>query len=421
MHIPGKGIICLLLVAISFDCFAAAPVYFDLGGLILIVLGAILLVGGLIFYAIGGRKGVFVFFALVAISFIFLVTKSSLESAARHKAADKARSTIAVACLNEAGEFGQRLPYQPGKIYVRINENLHPGRSYSRTYLSISEKKENIELVNSFPNDGASDAVYVDISAFIKPIEGADDWKIRGIEAKISSKDGALIASRKDIERAYGWCLGHEPSIAIERFVKEKIGVSIGLTPSSLKELVDVPAFSPQGDVTPLQTGKFHEFVMPLRAMHFAKEKMQMLPAEADCMLEDGIDRDTAVCMPRTEKKNKIALSHLVGVHKLSGSWLSIMNTPLDSVHADTLTIVERSNAGALLTTWTVRFPGIEGVRGNHYEVRNIAVNGDVFTADLVFGREFARINPQSHDSDYRWWFTYLSKLSVKLQRDQNK
>lgn len=388
-------------------CFAAAPVYFDLGGLMLLVLGVVF---GL-FLLIGRGKGLIAFIVLFG-TFLFWAQFNDWLRVAR---ASTAREVLSQICLRDAGVTGSPLSYKPERIYVQIDERLRPS-AQNRLWLSVSPPREapGIEYIDTIPLKLDPASGYVQIAVLQEKIDGAKGWFVDGVQTTVKDGAGAIRAKHIDYKRDYGWCLGGSPPWSIERFLQSHVSIPVRLTTSVPHSTDQLPILSPAGTMTAVERGHFSASTRAQFAGEegVMKAKLALLPDSADCHYQKGVGSEYfAICRQGTSEENKIDLARLSAIHKFGTTWVGFFNDHSDAMFFDSFSVVERSAEGAIVGRWYVRLPPIESRENGTFELRNIVFSGRRFTANLVFGRKIESADSKS----YKEWYEYQTTVSAEL------
>ena len=406
----SKKTAALVLCAWWPACNAAAPIYFDLGGLVILVLGIIL---GL-FFLIGRMKGVIAFFTLLGACWVWIQNDSSIKTAR----ASTARETLSRACFSNAGTFGSPLPHKPNRVLVRVDSELRAS-SENRLWVYIQQlpNTSQVEFVDRLPSVLDPTFGYVEIEVIKQEIKGAEGWFLDGIRVTIKDGTGKTQATHVNYRRDFSWCLGKEPLQLIEQFLESRVGTAVRLTTSPTQYAKLAPVLSPVGTTTPVIKGRFAEstqsYVSDDSKM---RQKLLSLPPSAGCRLEKTHDPDYfALCREGTPEENRIDLAELSVVFEFPSTWLAFSNGHSDGHFFDSLSVVERDFQGIVVGRWYVRLPPVESQGHSGFEIRNVSFVGRRFTANLVFSREIAFDTPATKPQSFREWYERQTTISANL------
>jgi len=385
---------------------------FDLGGLVLIVVGAIFL----LFVLVGRAKGAIAFVAILLALFAW----GQYDEHQRRHAAHKAREFVSNTCFSTAGNVQFKVfPSPPSRVLVHADSQLSPGAvNPLGAQIAASIPMPSVTFVGRFEELREADAAYVEITTIEDEIKGAGPWRLLGLKTVVSDSSGEVVAVQTDFRRQYGWCLGEEPPQSIDRFVQSVLGRPVGLAYRKDKESDKVPVLSPRGQAKSLEDGTFHESVLP--RMGGGKDEIQRkfsrLPPGANCSLDEArIFEETVVCLAGSARENQLNLRDLGAVYQHSSSWLSLSTRASDFDHFDSLDIDERTPEGALLHKWHVRFQPVDVAGLGGMAIRNVAMKGRLLTADVVYGRNVAWVGQAGGNNPMKEWFEHKIEISVNL------
>ena len=408
----------------STDAAAMAPVYFDLGGLLVGIALIILAVGGGLAYLLGKGKGVAIFTVLVLTALIWFDRDVSQEKQRNAEAFRVAEFTKNARCLSEAGESGvasdQRVFQQ---VFVQIGADVNALASDLRR----QDHLDNVQYVNVFPLDRIESAAYVDISGFTEAIPNAGRRLLSGIKVVVSDSSGNAFAQRTEINIHNGvWCMSRSLSTSTERFVKNWVGQKIGMSRGEDAPWSKVQDYSPIATVTEPVKGRFGERVRRPRLS--TDENVPGLKSLLSTMNCAGSDRKygdrSIVCAQNTEDENTIDPSTVIGLHESGDSWL-LIHTTTSVFFIQSLDVVERSRTGVVTNEWRLRFKGISSVKQFPVEQLrgvNIQRKGGEISLDLLASRHWDTLSPvPPSGNEYNEWYDYKATVSASLTSRQSR
>lgn len=404
-------LVMVSLLTLSTPAWAPAPVYFDLGGLLLLIAGFFALVVMGAGWMVAGGSGVAWSVGLLLSGLVASVIwanwsgyKSESEHAAWKAFAYGACHTRDLLKLpDRAIQMQKAVVILPGDLWLRDELHFRDGQPAA-----------GVELAGVFPQPRSEGTAYVRIISTVEDVPDTKNERLRGLNVRVQDHTGADIAQLRDYHLGH-WCSGSTPSDRIERFLRAAIGRTVGL---SLKwHTAERLRSKPRAVIAALLLPADEERVLQSSTSSFSeklddKTLMQKLgfPATAQCRQKHEW---RWICMEDTPEANEFAASrpgHSV-VHE--DRWLTF-NCDTSHCGSSPYRIDERDIAGRLVAVWHVGMPA-EFVRSTDFasELLGMELAGD--TLSLKLGRREER----SSWDDKRTTTTYGDIKIARVELDR--
>lgn len=305
---PRKLLVMTCLLALSTRAWAPAPIYFDLGGLILLVAGLLAAVVIGFAWLLARGAGVVVAVGLMLVGLVVLMAWGTW-SGYRQNADSTAHRDFA----HEACHARDLMKLPERSTSFRKVVLVLPGNLKLREEFSFKDEKpaDDVEIAGVLPSVRSEDTAYVRITATLEDVPGTDDRQLRGFEVLVQDHSGTNIAALRDYY--FGdWCSGTTPSVLVERFLRAATGLTVGLY---MRERFDELLSSPYGSLAAsIHPGERRQ-VRRLRASHAAVNSIK----RADRQLTFKANRSDVRIEERDPAGRVVAVWHI----RMPASFLS--------------------------------------------------------------------------------------------------
>lgn len=352
----------LLAIGLLMSCgaaHAAAPIYFDLGGLVRAVVMLFSAIVFLLAYLIGHWKGVAVACVLHVVGAVgFVHATRKLRRRWEHVLLQE-RFAEHRACYTRAGVTRHHPVPLGAPIHVI---DLRPPVSGGHHWWIDPERLPDGAVLTppEQPRDDP-DAVYVEIGQIVEAVPDGDDRKLLALQAHVKDGRGRLLAELLDYRLSHSshWSLGSRPPDSLMQFFEELFGSGLGLALPFQRDEPRVPVMSPRAVLTELRAGGLSMTGLTPPGLQkredpAGKRQPVCAPPASDCR-PSGRFEGRWVCLPDTPDENHLDASAMVACLTPDGRWLA-----LDDDRGDFPPVVrvkERDVLGRLQKVWNVRLP----------------------------------------------------------------
>lgn len=382
---------------------AAAPIYFDLGGLVRAVVMCFSAIVFLLAYLLAHWRGVAVAGVLQVVGAAWIAYTARKMRRRWEHVLRQERLAEHRACYTKAGVTR----HHPVPIGAPVHViDLRPqGGSGSRWCIDPERLPDGVFLTPPQQPRHDPDAVYVEIDQITEAVPDGDSRKLLVLQARVKDGKGRLLAELQDyrLSGSTYWSLGSEPPDSLVQFFEELFGSGLGLQPLFRRDEPRVPVMSPRAVLTELRAGGLSMTGLTQPGLRkredpTGKRLPVWVPPPSDCRPDERYERRW-VCLADTPDENHVEPYAMVACLTPGGRWVAVDDHRGE--FPPTVRVKERDVLGRLQKVWNVRLPpwhepelpqsagvlalSLEGTRlslvlgiDEAYELRN-AASGEAF------------------------------------------
>lgn len=360
-----------------------------LGGLVMLILGAGLLVALVALFVIykvfGGKSAAVVLVLLLSSVAVFVVT-ARYEEKQRLDSYQVYLDGVQSDCLRQGGETILARATGQEMVFVNIRGEASIPDFQKEVLLKKTKLAPGISFAEDEPTiaPGAG-AVLVDIAysrlEVVGSLPNAGRFSTH-VQVEIKkAADGAVLAKRTDIELRQGFCLGPDPVQGIIGFMRTvlnrpDIQELSGRTPHPFH-------YTPVVARTTEKTGQFQKISTeelikkPHEKDRWTDQRMWMGAIPTCPVKEVVLSSPVATCAPGERHENQLNLYGLVGIAQRADSWFAVLQDFRAMRGMDALRIEQRDFSGKPLKGWIVNFPFPEDKEFGSPQVESVTLNGN--------------------------------------------
>ncbi len=342
------------LVCAPLSAWAHAPVYFDLAGLIFLVLGLGIGLVALVGYRIARWRGVLLAFFLLGGFVAKCAYDDKKNDQAQRVAVQADEEFERQICLERAGiEIKERRAHG-GPVAVRaLWAPVGPDGSLFR--MDPERLETGVSVIGFMPSSGRAPGtlyVYIERLTVRYPSGGREK---EGLWVEISDDQQKVLATLTDFRSGEGWCLGSTPPSSIENFVRDVTGRTLGLLPVNETGDAKAPTTSLVARLVELE--RVQRLFTLMRTSPIGDGPLvdlrPLLPPTAQC---DPIGHEWR-CQAGTTTESRMQTAALPFGLIETNRWL----VPKSVMPSHALNLMELDLTGTLKRGWHIRLPIVDG------------------------------------------------------------
>lgn len=353
---PRKLLVMTCLLMVSTRAWAPAPIYFDLGGLILLVAGLFIAVVLGVAWLAARKTGVVwamrLMLALLVAAFVWANWSGHRATSGvvawRMFGHDACHARELLTLPERSITFRKAVLVLPGDLWLRDEFHFQGGKPASE-----------VEIAGVLPSVRSEDTAYVRITATLEDVLGTEGHQLRGFEVSVEDHNGAKLAKLSDYDLGH-WCSGTTPPDLVERFIRASTGISTGfsLRWDSAERLRSVPRGSLSASIYPVEGKERIQRSAGDRETNLDEQTLKRklgFPTESECRRKH---EDRWICLEGTPEVNEFDSTGVGKSVVQANRWLTLR---CDTSHCGTspYRIDERDLKGRLVAVWYVRLPPV--------------------------------------------------------------